>query len=331
MSAARLPFRHRAKKIRVQRGPILQHREERAIYPKSVFVFNEAIDTNRREGEGTSMLTKIRSYIRQFALQKMVTAEEIEGVLRLPILAIVPHLERRRQLSPEHQHLRRQFRLDGRWFSRLLIHFAVDHPAASVYATLVQSLRQDAEVNRRKLLVLTSPLPGEGTSLTAANLAIAGHRKGIRVLVVEGDIRSPRISTVLNLPLEPGLTGVLTKGVPVASAIRKDPVTQIDVLPAGRALPYPGALWSDPAFERLLITLRGLYDLVLFETGSMLLHADSAAIAERADGTILIHQFGRGTEERIERAVEKWGALRDSIVGVILNDVPDGWSPEANK
>lgn len=263
-----------------------------------------------------------RSFWRQLTGWRVVTPEEIEGVLRLPVLAIIPHLERRltpvQRLGPVKRHID----LEGRWRSRLLIHFPLDSPAAAAYASLVDELAAGSRLHGRKTLLCISSVAGEGTSLTCTNLAIAGKRHNVKVLVVEGHTRAPRISSVLNLELEPGLTGCLHRSLPVARVIQKSGVAGVDVLAAGRPVAYPEALWGTPAFQRLLAEMRSLYDLVFFEGGAALLYQDTPVLAEKLDRILLIHQFGRTSSERIQKAIEKLGPQKEKILGVVLNDTP---------
>jgi capsular exopolysaccharide synthesis family protein len=254
----------------------------------------------------------------------MIAPEEIEGALHLPVLAIIPHIERRRGLLPTQGPIMRRIDLEGRWRSRLLIHFPENSPAALTYGALAKELQGRARAERRKLWLFAGSVAGEGTSLSIMNLAIAAQRQGIRTLIVEGHTRSPRTSNVLRLELEPGLTGCLNRSLNAVQAIQKSSLAAVDVLPAGRAVPYPETLWSTPAFHRLLAEVRALYDLVLFEGPPVLLYPDVATLADKVDGIVLVHQFGRTSPQRVEKVLARLGDRRDHVLGILLNDVPSG-------
>ena len=271
-----------------------------------------------------ALLKWVRSLIKRMPGTRMITPEEIEGALHLPVLAIIPHIERRRGLLPTQGPIMRQIDLEGRWRSRLLIHFPPNVPAASTYTDLAKELRSRSQANRQKVWLFAGSVAGEGTSLTTMNLAIAAQRLGIKTLIVEGHTRAPRISSVLRLELEPGLTGCLTRSVNASHASQKSSLAAVDVLPAGRAVAYPETLWGTPAFHRLLAEVRSLYDLVLFEGPPILLYPDVPILADKVDGLVLVHQFGRTSPQRVEKVLAKLGDRQDHVLGVILNDVPSG-------
>jgi capsular exopolysaccharide synthesis family protein len=254
----------------------------------------------------------------------MVTPEEIEGALHLPVLSIIPHIERRKGLMPTQGPIMRRIDLEGRWRSRLLIHFPEDTAASATYSNLAKDLRSRSKTNNQKLLLFAGSISGEGTSLTIMNLAIAAQRLGIKTLIVEGHTRAPRISTVLRLDLEPGLTGCLNRSINANHAIQKSTLAAVDVFPAGHSVAYPETLWGTPAFHRLLAEIRSLYDLVLFEGPPILLYPDVPVLADKMDGLVLVHQFGRTSPQRVEKVLAKLGDRQDHVLGVILNDVPVG-------
>ena len=111
---------------------------------------------------------------------RMVTPEEIEGALHLPVLAIIPHIERRKGLMPTQGPIMRRIDLEGRWRSRLLIHFPENVPAAATYADLAKELHARSQASRQKVWLFAGSVSGEGTSLTTMNLAIAAQRLGIK-------------------------------------------------------------------------------------------------------------------------------------------------------
>ena len=255
---------------------------------------------------------------------RMVTPEEIEGALHLPVLAIIPHVERRQGLMPTHGPIMRRIDLEGRWRSRLLIHFPENSAAAVTYGNLAKELQSRARAHRQKVWLIAGSVAGEGTSLSTMNLAIAAQRLGIKTLIVEGHTRAPRISSVFRLELEPGLTGCLNRSLNAGHAIQRSSLAIVDVLPAGRPVPYPETLWATPAFHRLLAEVRSMYDLVLFEGPPILLYPDVPVLADKVDGLLLVHQFGRTSPQRVEKVLAKLGDRQDHVLGVILNDVPVG-------
>jgi len=264
----------------------------------------------------------IRSWFRRLKGSRIVTPEEIEGALQLPVLGIIPHLERRQDRLPPSSRHKREIHLDGRWLSRLLTHFPENSPEYMAYLALLDELKNFHLKQGKTLFLVTSPVAGEGTSLTCMNLAIAASKRGIKALVVEGHIRAPRISTLLSLVLDPGLTGSLRRSLPISALVQKSSLAGIDILPAGRSVEHPRMLWSSAKFDHLLDELRKSYPLILFEAGPLLLYPDTAVLAQKMDGIILVHQFGRTSAERIQKAIDKLDSKRGAVLGVVVNDAP---------
>lgn len=264
----------------------------------------------------------IRSLWRSVSGPSVISPEEIEGALHLPVLAIIPHLERRRASPATNGSPVRRIDLEGRWRSRLLTNFSEKSPAAIAYQALIKDLLHRSRELRQKIWLFTSCVAGEGTSLSCMNLALAAQKKGIKTLIIEGHTRAPRISRVFRLDLEPGLTGSLKRAITLTQAVRQSSLGGVHVLPAGHAVAYPETLWGAPAFHRLLAEARSMYELVLFEGPPILLYPDVAILADKVDGIILIHQFGRTPPERVQKVIEKLGDRKEQLLGVLLNDVP---------
>src|SRR5688572_14665390 len=219
-----------------------------------------------------NLLTQARALWRNITHSGVIAPEEIEAELHLPVVAIIPHLERRK-IDPTQSRLRkRQIDLEGRWRSRLLLHFSQESSASLAYESVVKDVAERSRTKRQKVWLLAGSVAGEGTSLTCMNLAIVAQRRGVRTLIIEAHTRSPRISRVLGLDLEPGLTGCLQRALNVSSAVRLSDLAKVHVLPAGPIVAYPETLWGSPAFHRLLAEVRSHYDLIFLEGPPVLLY-----------------------------------------------------------
>jgi polysaccharide biosynthesis transport protein len=178
--------------------------------------------------------------------------------------------------------------------------------------------RQD----RQNALMLTSPLPHEGKTLTAINLAIAiSQRAGQTVLLVDGDLRRPSICRYLGLPPGPGLMDYLTTGYPLAeSLVHPEGLTNLVVLPAGRSTTQAAELLSSSLMANLVQELKHFFpDRYLLFDLPPLLYADPLAIAHLLDGIILVVEAGSTPREEITRAQ---ALLTDfPVLGWVLNKI----------
>jgi Mrp family chromosome partitioning ATPase len=264
---------------------------------------------------------KIRRWWRRLMGQRVVTPEEIEGILRLPVLAVIPHMERRRiKVRTEQGSLRRRIDLDGRWRSRLLLEMPPDRSLAAAYETLLDQIQPTQTPSGRRAFLLASAVPGEGVSLSAANLAIVAARRSLRVLLIEGS--TARTSRVFGLPISPGFTECLERALPVAQVIHPVLQARIDLLPCGAPAKHPDSIWMQASFRRVLSQVRSAYDLVLFDGPALTTLVSPADLGQCFDGLILIHQFGRTSAERLMPLLERLSSCRERILGAVLNDVP---------
>ncbi len=195
-------------------------------------------------------------------------------------------------------------------------------PVAEAYRTLRTNLQYVDIDNPPHSVVITSCLPFEGKSTTAANLAIALAQGGSRVLLVEADLRRPQVATYLGVAGTPGLTDVLTSNVTFTDAVISWQRGLLDFLPAGEIPPNPSELLGSRQMAELLSDLRQRYDLVILDSPPTLLVTDAAILATVANGAILIARHGKTHTDQAERAAESLRHVNARLYGAVLNFVP---------
>ena len=175
-----------------------------------------------------------------------------------------------------------------------------------------------------KTLVVTSAVPGEGKTLTAANLAVTLAYDGLKVLLIDCDIRRPRVHGLFRLPRAPGLMELLTAsanpGNPPPRAIRETSVARLSVLPCG-ALPMNAAnLLSSTRMRVLLQELQEQYDIIVLDTPPVLATADAGIVASLTDGVLLVVRAGATDRNAAQRAYQQLANVGGRVVGTVLND-----------
>lgn len=205
----------------------------------------------------------------------------------------------------------------------------ISHPGASAseaYRTLRTNLIFSQSARAHRTLVVTSASPSEGKTTTAVNLAIAFAQQGVRVLLVDCDLRRPRIDQIFGIACEPGLFALAVEEERTEVVIRETEVEGLFVLPAGVVPPNPGELLGGAAMRRLLDRLSDAYDLVILDTPPVLLAGDASILAAGADGVLFVVRAGETDREAARAALQQLGTVGARIVGAILND-PDGEVP----
>jgi non-specific protein-tyrosine kinase len=193
---------------------------------------------------------------------------------------------------------------------------------AEAFRQLRTNLRFIDVDNPHKVIVVTSSLPEEGKTTSLCNLAIAIAATDARVLVVEADLRRPRVADLLGLDRAVGLTDVLSGRFGHGQVIQTWGAGGFDVLASGALPPNPSELLGSRQMVALLTELRTRYDVVLVDTPPLLPVTDAAAVAPAADGAILVCRFKRTTREQVGRAVAALTAVSVPLLGTLFTMVP---------
>ena len=174
-----------------------------------------------------------------------------------------------------------------------------------------------------QIIVLTSLGESDGKTTVTSNLAIALAERYPRVLVIDGDRRHPRLSSILGPGNEVGLSSLLENGIDDASldqAIQKTPVDNLYILQSGPPARNQSLLLSPNKIEALLGKLRKRFDLVLIDTSPVLAVSDARIIAGAADGVVLVVKAGMTTPELLTAAQDRLSQDGTPLIGVILNN-----------
>jgi succinoglycan biosynthesis transport protein ExoP len=200
------------------------------------------------------------------------------------------------------------------------------HQPKSVIAESYRSLRTSIMLSRPsgsvKSLMITSAGIGDGKSTTTLNLALAFAQSGQRILVIDADMRRPRLHRLMQTGLAPGLSNVLATGTDVASAIRRNTLTQnLDFMSAGSLPPTPAELLTSGRFAELLNSQRESYDLILVDTPPLLHVADAVVVGNLVDTILMIVRSGVTRRQMMLRAIETTRRQCLAFMALVVNGV----------
>jgi non-specific protein-tyrosine kinase len=207
-------------------------------------------------------------------------------------------------------------------FYRLVTILYPRSPTAEAYRTLRTNL-DFASIDRpvRSLLV-TSAVPGEGKTVTAANLAAVAAQGGRNVLLVDADLRRPGVHKMFNAEIGAGLTDLIrTPAMDPATLISSTEQPGLFVLTTGAPPPNPTEIVATQRTQELLQTLAEAFDLVVVDSPPIQVFADSSILSSFLDGTILVVESRRGRRSQIHQAHETLVRAGANILGVVLNRV----------
>ena len=204
-------------------------------------------------------------------------------------------------------------------------------PTADAYRVLATRVLQHMQSQAWRTLAITSPGAGEGKTLTAINLAIALAMGVDRtVMLVDADLRTPRLKSVLDLPQGPGLVDYLESKVALEQVLVHPGIGRLVVLPGGRPAFGTAELLASSRMERLVHELKTRYPsrFVLFDLPALLDAADAMAFAPLVDALLLVAEDSRTRRDDVARAVE---LLRPHpVLGCVLNKVASGVHPNGD-
>lgn len=180
--------------------------------------------------------------------------------------------------------------------------------------TGLQFLSLDSET---RVVQVTSPLSGDGKTTTAANLAVVFAQAGHRVVLVDADLRKPRLHEVFALAADRGLTNVLLGDLLELSTYTV--LENLDLLPAGPVPPNPSEMLGGRQMRALIGRLAAAYEMVILDSAPVLPVSDSVALATAVQGVLLVSQAGRTSTKQVGQALTKLAQVQAPVLGTVLN------------
>lgn len=233
---------------------------------------------------------------------KIRTQSDLESVTEVPVLGAIGH-------DPDAE--RRP----------LIVHADPRSPRAESFRSLrtnVQFLDLD---EAKRSFTVTSAVPSEGKSTTAANLAIAMAENGARVALVDADLRRPRMADIMEVEGAAGLTDVLIGRAELDDVMVPWGVGGLRLLPAGRVPPNPSELLGSASMRALMHELERSYDAVVVDAPPLLPVTDAAILARLTGGAILITAMGRSTRHQVRAAFDALAGAGGRAFGVVMTMV----------
>ena len=201
----------------------------------------------------------------------------------------------------------------------LLIDVARPHEAPmEEFRTLRTRLNHMKSLQPIHTVVVTSPSPAEGKSLSAVNLALAqAHLAGNLTLLADFDFRRPIVHTMFQLDRTPGITDYLLGKVPLHQTIKKIAGTNLYVMPAGEAVINPLELLNLREVKLVLERLPSVFNWVILDSPPLLFAADANLLSTLCHGTLLVVRIGHTTIDSVTRAMQS--LCNNNVLGIVVN------------
>jgi capsular exopolysaccharide synthesis family protein len=241
--------------------------------------------------------------IRQLADTSIRTSSALRDVANSPVLGVIP-VDAAAKKAPlivqSHAHSRR----------------------AEAFRQLRTNLQFVDADRPARVMVVTSSVGSEGKSTTAANLALSFAETEKSVLLIEGDLRRPRVSDYLGIERSVGLTNVLAGQAKIDEVLQPWGRGNLTVLPSGTVPPNPSELLGSEGMQELLAQFRTRYDLVIIDAPPLLPVTDAAVVSVIADGAVVIVRAGKTKRQQLASAMASLRSVDARILGCVLNMAP---------
>ncbi len=254
------------------------------------------------------------------------STDDVEKFLRLPSLAVIPSMAggigRRHLLSSTTALQKRNGNSNGN--PELLINVNGRSALAESYRQLRTSVLLSTAGRAPKSLLITSSLPGEGKTTTAVNTAITLAQTGASVVIIDADMRRPRLRSIFDLPDRQGLSSILSSEMgetEILKVISQDKSSGLSILTSGPIPPNPAELIGSDQMRKLLAVLGNKFTHVIVDSPPISSFTDGVLIGSMVDGVLLVVHGGKSSRSVVRRSRQLLVDVGAKIFGVVLNNV----------
>ena len=266
-------------------------------------------------------------FLLEYLNQTIKSAKDVERHLHLTTLGEIPAFEGEERGKKKGPINPLRLKQNGRGkrlkqSDNLIAQSDPKAPASEAYRSLRTNIGYLGIDQQIKVIPVTSASPTEGKSTTCANLAISMAQAGKKVLVLEADLRKPKVHHYFNVANDLGLVQILLDGLPYERAIKKvAEQPNLDLICAGFIPPNPAEILGSKKMSQLIETLRPLYDLIILDTPPVGQLTDAAIIGKMTDGMILVVASGETNIDLAKFAKTNLLQAGVNILGVVLTKI----------
>ncbi len=265
------------------------------------------------------------AFTREYMDETVHTREDIQAATGgAPILGMIPRIRQAGLNGKSSTSAMSTIGGVGELGARLVAGRDPRNPVSEAYRSLRTNLTFSNPDKPPKIIVFTSPLPQDGKSTTAANLAITLTQQGIKTLLIDADLRRGLLHGVFGVNRDPGLTNVLAGGAAISEAIQEIDLQEsgkLNFMSSGPYPPNPAEILGSQRMKSLLEALDERYDLVLIDSAPLTVVTDAAVLGTKADGVVLVARANVTEKGALTYAAEQLLNVRAPILGCVLNDV----------
>jgi capsular exopolysaccharide synthesis family protein len=208
--------------------------------------------------------------------------------------------------------------------TRLLAGTDPKNPIAEAFRTVRTNITFAFAERQPKTIVFSSPMPGDGKTTTTSNLAITMAQQGLRVLLIDADLRRGVLHSAMGVPRQPGLSNLLVAGQSlqdVVHSIEFADGVRLGFLATGTLPPNPAELLGSQRMRELLTEMESQFDAILIDSPPLNVVTDAAVLGTFTDGVIVVARAGVTTADSLRMSVDLLHHVRARVLGAVLNGI----------
>ncbi len=257
------------------------------------------------------------AFLREFLDDRIKTRDDIVALAGgTPVLGLIPFFKRKKPGKNVEK-------VAGMQRHPTFVGGVLPPEAAEAYRSLRTSIQFVAIDKPIRVIQVTSSESGEGKTTTVTNLALALAQSGLSVMVVDGDLRHPRVHEFFGIANDVGFSSVLSGSLGIAKASQFiDGVDDITVLPSGPIPPNPAELLGSERARAIISAILDHYDMILIDGPPVLPVIDAVVLSQLVDATVVVARVGKSVRANLARTIEALTQANAPIAGFVLNAVP---------
>jgi succinoglycan biosynthesis transport protein ExoP len=295
-----------------QEGRNKQTNVDEQEYARAAFLVSPRLKVNLMLSLLLSMVLGVSlAFLRDYLDRTLKSAEEVEALVGAPLLGVIPLVaEAPSGDDPKAQHDRDLY--------------VFQHPtsrAAECCRSIRTNILFSAAGHPMKTITVSSPRPREGKTTTTIYMGTTMAQSGQRVLLIDTDLRRPRLHKSLGVSKQRGLTNLILGDAAMDDVIKSTDIPNLFVLPCGPRPPNPVELLLTARFKEVLTQLEAKFDYILLDSPPVLAVTDAVVLSRISSGVMLIAQAGKTTRDEIQVAARQFRDVDARILGLIMNDM----------
>jgi succinoglycan biosynthesis transport protein ExoP len=295
---------------------------DRAEVPRKAFKPNKKLNILMALAIGLMIGVGV-SFFLEYLDRSLKNKEDVERYIKLPTIGVIPSLDGSRKSSHysyayEDYLGKQEYKILPKSIEKI-VHLNSKSSIAEAYRSLRTSILLSTPHSPPKSILITSSQPKEGKTATAVNIAISLAQLNKKVVIIDTDLRKPRISKIFRIYNRSGVSNFLAGTIPPNQIIFRTEISNLYIMPSGPTPPNPAELLATPKMTSLLEGCKKTFNFIILDSPPLLAVTDAQILANKMDGVIFVVHGGITPKEAVKLGREK--LQNANIIGIVLNQI----------